>query len=190
MAVANRTGTAASLFGVVLNVRDPYEILQVHTSAQPEVIEAAYRALARLRHPDRTDDPDADSAMADLNWAYTVLREPSLRASYDSSRVPNTVETPSPGNGTTAGEGTRYTTLSERVAHATEASFTRDGANPANTTLDFGRFAGMTLRQIARTEPSYLEWLRRHSSGLRYREQIDKLLVSMAEHRASAADQP
>jgi hypothetical protein len=48
----------------------------------------------------------------------------------------------------------------------------------------------MTLRQIARTEPSYLEWLRRHSSGLRYREQIDKLLVSLAEHRASAADQP
>jgi|SoimicmetaTmtLPB_FD_contig_51_261140_length_1098_multi_2_in_0_out_0_2 curved DNA-binding protein CbpA len=190
MAVANRTRTTVSLFGVVLNVRDPYEILQVHTNAQPEVIEAAYRALARLRHPDRTDDPDADSAMADLNWAYTVLREPSLRASYDSSRVPNTVETPSPGNGTKPGEGTRYTTLSERVAHATEASFTRDGGNPANTTLDFGRFAGMTLRQIARTEPSYLEWLRRHSSGLRYREQIDKLLVSMAEHRASAADQP
>ncbi len=76
------------------------------------------------------------------------------------------------------------------MAHATEASFTRDGGNPANTTLDFGRFAGMTLRQIARTEPSYLEWLRRHSSGLRYREQIDKLLVSLAEHRASAADQP
>lgn len=173
----------------MLNVRDPYEILQVHTNAVPEVIEAAYRALARLRHPDRTDDPDADSAMADLNWAYTVLREPSLRASYDSSRVAIAVETPSPANGTTPDEGTRYTTLSERVAHATEASIGRDVSNPANTTLDFGRFAGMTLRQIAHIEPSYLEWLRRHSSGVRYRQQIDNVLGSLAD-RASAADQP
>ena len=130
MAVANRTGTAASLFGVVVSVRDPYEILQVHTNAQPEVIESAYRTLARLRHPDRTDDPDADSAMADLNWAYTVLREPSLRASYDSSRVAVAVETPPPANDAPPGESSGYTTLSERVAHATEASIGRDGATP------------------------------------------------------------
>ena len=174
----------------MLNVRDPYEILQVHINAQPEVIEAAYRTLARLRHPDRTDDPDADSAMADLNWAYTVLREPSLRASYDKGRVAIAVETPSPANGTAADDGSGHTTLSERVAHATEAAIGRDAHNPANTTLDFGRFAGMTLRQIARIEPSYLEWLRRHSSGVRYRHQIDKVLESLADYRASAADQP
>jgi curved DNA-binding protein CbpA len=173
----------------VLNVRDPYEILQVHTNARPEVIEAAYRTLARLCHPDRTDDPDADAAMADLNWAYAVLREPSLRASYDHSRMAIAVETP-PTNGTSADEGSGHTTLSERVAHATEAAIGRDAHNPANTTLDFGRFAGMTLRQIARVEPSYLEWLRRHSSGVRYRQQIDKVLESMADDRPSAPDQP
>ena len=174
----------------MLNVRDPYEILQVHTNAQPEVIEAAYRTLARLRHPDRTDDPDADSAMADLNWAYTVLREPSLRASYDNSRVAIAVETPSTANGATPHDASGHTSLSERVAHATEAAIGRDAHNPANTTLDFGRFAGMTLRQIARIEPSYLEWLRRHSSGVRYRQQIDKVLDSLGDQRASAADQP
>jgi curved DNA-binding protein CbpA len=174
----------------VLNVRDPYAILQVHTNAQPEVIEAAYRTLARLRHPDRTDDPDADSTMADLNWAYNVLREPSLRASYDHSRVSIIVETPPPANGTSPDEGSGHTTLSERVAHATEAAIGRDAGNPANTTLDFGRFAGMTLRQIARIEPSYLEWLRRHSSGVRYRHQIDEVLGSLTDDRAGAADQP
>lgn len=172
----------------MLNVRDPYAILQVHTNAQPEVIEAAYRTLARLRHPDRTDDPDADSAMADLNWAYAVLREPSLRASYDSSRVAIAVE--SPTNGTTPPDGSGHTTLSERVAHATEAAIGRDAHNPANTTLDFGRFAGMTLRQIARIEPSYLEWLRRHSSGVRYRHQIDKVLEALGDYRVSPTDQP
>jgi len=172
----------------VLNVRDPYEILQVHQKAVPEVIEAAYRTLARLHHPDRTDDPDADTAMADLNWAYAVLREPSLRASYDSSRVAIAVETPAPtaDDGGTQDEGSVHPTLSERVAHASEAAIGRDTSNPGNTTLDFGRFAGMTLRQVARIEPGYLEWLRRHSSGLRYRTQIDHVLESLAGARASS----
>ena len=62
-------------------IRDPYEILQVSRKAVPEVVEAAYRALARLHHPDANGEPDADSAMADLNWAYAVLREPDLKAS-------------------------------------------------------------------------------------------------------------
>ena len=174
----------------MLNVRDPYEILQVHQSAVPEVIEAAYRTLARLHHPDRTDDPDAESAMADLNWAYAVLREPSLRASYDSSHVAIAVDTPAPAaEGGGPDNGSAHPTLSERVANATEAAIERDSSNPGNTTLDFGRFAGMTLRQIARIEPSYLEWLRRHSSGLRYRHQIDKVLDSLAGARPTTADQ-
>ena len=173
----------------MLNVRDPYKILQVHQNAVPEVIEAAYRTLARLHHPDRTDDPGADSAMADLNWAYAVLREPSLRASYDSSHVAIAVEPPAAaGDGGKPDDGSAHPTLSERVAHATEAAMGRDANNPGNTTLDFGRFAGMTLRQIARIEPGYLEWLRRHSSGLRYRHQIDHVLESLAGARAASSE--
>ena len=163
----------------MLNIKDPYEILQVHPSAVPEVIEAAYRALALLHHPDRSDEPSADSAMADLNWAYAVLREPDLRASYDGNQVPIPVDEP---------PSTGAATLSERVAEVTEAAIERDAENPANTTLDFGRFAGMTLRQIARIEPAYLEWLKRHSSGIRYRHQIDKVLGSMAGARPSSAE--
>jgi curved DNA-binding protein CbpA len=163
----------------VLNPRDPYEILQVHRNAVPEVIEAAYRALALLHHPDRNDEPEAESAMADLNWAYAVLREPELKASYDGLQVPIQVDEPVP---------TTAASLRERVAEAAEAAIERDATNPANTTLDFGRFAGMTLRQIARIEPAYLEWLRRHSSGIRYRHQIDKVLGSMAGARPSSAE--
>lgn len=163
----------------MLNTRDPYEILQLHPSAVPEVIEAAYRALALLHHPDKSDEPEADSAMAELNWAYAVLREPGLRASFDSTQVPIPVDEP---------PTTAASTLSERVAEVTEAAIGRDADNPANTTLDFGRFAGMTLRQIARIEPAYLEWLRRHSSGIRYRHQIDEVLGSMAGARPSSAE--
>jgi curved DNA-binding protein CbpA len=161
----------------VLDTRDPYEILQVHTKAVPEVIEAAYRALARLHHPDRNGDAGADEAMADLNWAYDILREPALRSAYDGRHVPIAVEEPAEPVSAT---------LRERVAVAAEAALEREASNGANTVLDFGRYAGMTLRQIARVEPGYLEWLRRHSSGLRYRHQIDEVLGARSGVRASA----
>ena len=149
-------------------MRDPYEILQVHTRAGTEVIEAAYRALALVHHPDRNGESADDETMSDLNWAYSVLREPELRAAYDGRTVPIPVSEPEP----TAVP----TTLSRRVAEAAEAASEREASSAANTVLDFGRYAGMTLRQIAKVEPGYLEWLRRHSSGLRYRQQIDELL--------------
>lgn len=161
----------------MLDTRDPYEILQVHTKAVPEVIEAAYRALARLHHPDRNADAGADEAMADVNWAYDILREPALRTAYDGRHVPIAVEEP---------PEPVSASLSERVAVAAEAAMEREASNGANTVLDFGRYAGMSLRQIARVEPGYLEWLRRHSSGLRYRHQIDEVLGGKSAVRASA----
>ena len=128
--------------------------------------------------------------MVDLNWAYAVLREPSLRASYDSSHVAITVDAAPSEGGNTPAAPERSATLSERMSHASEAVERRDLGEAANVTLDFGRFAGMTLRQIARVEPGYLEWLRRHSSGLRYRHQIDAVLESAASSRVSAGDEP
>jgi hypothetical protein len=52
--------------------------------------------------------------------------------------------------------------------------------------IDFGRYAGMTLGQLARIDPVYLEWLRRHSSGARYRHQIDAVLATVATRRHAA----
>jgi curved DNA-binding protein CbpA len=170
----------------VTQIRDPYLILQLQPSAVPELVEAAYRTLARLHHPDHNDDPGAASAMADLNWAYATLREPALRAAYDRSRVAIPVNgSPAEAEGKPA---VASSSLSQRVAQAAAAAEHRGGDNPANATLDFGRFAGMTLREIARVEPEYLEWLRRHSAGLRYRHQIDEVLAGLASQRAAAAE--
>jgi hypothetical protein len=47
-------------------------------------------------------------------------------------------------------------------------------------TVDFGRYAGWTIKQLARHDPDYLKWLARHSSGIRYRRLIE------AELRAGA----
>jgi hypothetical protein len=50
-----------------------------------------------------------------------------------------------------------------------------DRSNP-RTTLDFGRYAGWSVAELARHDPDYLRWLSRHSSGIRYRSAIAKVL--------------
>jgi len=65
---------------------DYYKILQVHPTAEPEVIEAAYRRLARKYHPDVNQDPAAAERMRDLNEAYDLLSDPNERSEYDQWR--------------------------------------------------------------------------------------------------------
>jgi curved DNA-binding protein CbpA len=162
----------------VPETRDPYRILQLHPSAAPELVEAAYRTLARLHHPDHSNDPGSASAMAELNWAYATLRDATQRAEYDRRRVAIPVAEPAGEEESASVVGS---SLSQRFAQAAAAAADREPANAAATTLDFGRYAGMTLRQIARVEPAYLEWLKRHSSGIRYRQQIDQVLSGLAQ---------
>src|SRR5258708_4224886 len=64
-----------------------YEVLQVSTNACPEVVQAAYRALARAYHPDVNPSSDAARQMRQLNAAYSVLSDPERRARYDAVRV-------------------------------------------------------------------------------------------------------
>lgn len=53
--------------------RDPYEVLGVRSDTPPAVIEASYKALAKLYHPDSGIEPDA-ARMAEVNAAYERLR--------------------------------------------------------------------------------------------------------------------
>ena len=65
---------------------DLYEILHLHPSAHPDVIQAAYRRLALLYHPDKNPSPEATEMMAAVNHAYAVLSDPEKRAEYDRTR--------------------------------------------------------------------------------------------------------
>ena len=68
--------------------RDPYRILQVQPDADPDVVKAAYRVLARKLHPDAGTplDVSGEQRMADLNWAYSVVRDPVKRSLWESDR--------------------------------------------------------------------------------------------------------
>jgi hypothetical protein len=68
-------------------MQDYYAELQVSPKAEPGVIAAAYRYLARAHHPDVTGATD-DERMRRLNAAYEVLGDPVRRRAYDESRRP------------------------------------------------------------------------------------------------------
>lgn len=70
-------------------MKDYYRILEVHQDASTEVIERAYRALARKYHPD-SYPPErrqwATAKMQELNEARAVLGDPRRRSEYARQR--------------------------------------------------------------------------------------------------------
>jgi diguanylate cyclase (GGDEF)-like protein len=68
-------------------LEDYYAILQVHYLAEPEVIESAYRRLARKYHPDVNKSPGAESRMKKINEAYETLSDQAKRRAYDTARA-------------------------------------------------------------------------------------------------------
>jgi hypothetical protein len=73
-----------------------YQQLQLDPSAEPDVIEAAYKRLALRYHPDRDRSPEAGQRMQVINEARRVLIDPELREQYDRSIGLIRTPTPSP----------------------------------------------------------------------------------------------
>ena len=154
---------------------DLYKVLNVDPGADAEVIRATYRALARRAHPDVNADPDASSKMAELNAAFEVLGDPERRAVYDRSRsdLGATTETPQGRPGARPAERPGAGPTSNRQPLGQRAA----AQGRPGTVLEFGRYAGWSLDDLARHDPKYLEWLARTMIGRGYRDEIDKLLA-------------
>ena len=63
-----------------LNWKNYYGILGISSGAEPEVIKAAYTALARKYHP---DTGGSGQRMKEINESYEVLFDPQRKARYD-----------------------------------------------------------------------------------------------------------
>jgi GGDEF domain-containing protein len=61
---------------------DYYNILQVHHDAEKDVIDAAYRCLSKMYHPDLNRAPAAAERMKEINIAYGVIGDEALREEY------------------------------------------------------------------------------------------------------------
>lgn len=156
--------------GRVSSNRDYYKVLQVDPEADADVITAAFRALARRLHPDRDLTGVDEVRMAELNRAYAVLRDPAKRRTYDSER---TLDMRPVGPGT---DGSAQAPRSGGLAARWKAAAAAATEEPQGPVLSFGRYAGRTLQEIADLDADYLRWLGRHSSGLRYRREIERIL--------------
>ena len=66
-------------------MKDYYKILQVAPYASPEVIQMAYKALAKKYHPDLNPGQEeaAQKKMKDVNEAYEILSDKDKRWQYD-----------------------------------------------------------------------------------------------------------
>jgi curved DNA-binding protein CbpA len=158
--------------------RDAYLVLQVVPQAEDDVIRAAYRALARRYHPDGVSPNPV--RMAEINRAYERIGRPERRRRYDSERRPPVA----------VGPGTSPSQPYDPWAARSGASAPRVGSEAA-TVIDFGRYAGWRITDVARQDPDYLRWLSRHSTGVRFREAIARSLPGDPElgRRASALGQ-
>ena len=238
-----------------MNLPDPYKTLQVDPEAEDEVIEAAYRRLARKYHPDVAPGPDAQDRMVRINQAWEVLRDPSRRAAVDrartrtagsaarasaadarsaateararaasqaasqaarnraaASRHPSPSQPQPRAQPQSAPEGTPpawgfpgvydpgpgdFRARPQFVSPNWTSGRSQDGhgydpgsmgmpqgegaagpppGNPSGSILNFGRYAGWSLGEIARVDLEYLEWLDRAPIGRIYQGEIDELL--------------
>lgn len=157
---------------------DHYRILEVDPEADPDVIQAAYRALSRKLHPDRDLTGAHRIRQAELDHAFAILSNSIQRRDYDARRADGLVAV-GPGSGHALEVGARFASgaLSERM----QAGLNGEGVG--GVMLNFGRYAGYTLAELADQDPDYLRWLCRHSSGIRYRSAILRLLADREETR-------
>jgi curved DNA-binding protein CbpA len=164
-------------------MNDLYEVLQVRRGAEPEVIRAAYRALARKHHPDFGGSPER---MAMINDAWAVLGDQAQRAAYDAREQTGST-------GTTSAAAASMTAAAATGASAPPAAPVRTGglsgrrpqdANDSGSVLDFGRYAGWTIGRLVEHDPDYLVWLARTPIGRRLTAEIE---MALAKRESAAA---
>jgi curved DNA-binding protein CbpA len=143
--------------------RSYYKILMVAEIADAEIISTVYRKLVQRYHPDVDPGAEAARRMAELNEAYSVLRDREKRAKYDAWLASR-----------------RDRRVSDRlIKQQGDIPYGPAGkpqGPPSGTLLEFGRYAGWTIGQISRTDPGFLEWLMRVPAGRQYRDEIGRAL--------------
>lgn len=199
---------------------DAYKVLQVDPEAEDEIIQAAYRRLARKYHPDLATGREAALRMAAINAAWELIGEPAARATYDRARMSSSstsagsssARAPAPGPsqprpGTrerpaatppppetvsrdwTSGRSTQGGGFdpSMRSAEGLGAAGPPPG-RPSGSVLNFGRYGGWSLGEIARYDLEYIEWLDRTPIGRTYREEVDTILRSTGRRRSASTE--
>lgn len=71
-----------------------YEILQINQNASPEIIDKAYKTLAKKYHPDLQNESNKkhyEEILKQINEAYEILSNPEKRLLYNQTLKNNTI---------------------------------------------------------------------------------------------------
>jgi curved DNA-binding protein CbpA len=138
-----------------------------------------------------SDDAWDPAGPSGHGWATRTEREaaPSNAARGPLARYKERLEADAQGDDQAAGAG-------PTTAWARRAGFGVVGGRPASEQggariLDFGRYKGWTLADIARADPDFLEWLERMPIGRQYAREIETCLRAVGRRPSpSAATRP
>ena len=97
--------------------------------------------------------------MRRINAAYDAIRTAERRAEYERAH-----RQPRENDGTGAAG--------------------QPPGRPSGSVLPFGRHVGWSIGEIARVDPGYLLWLAERPEGVRYRDEINRLLASLGMRTA------
>ena len=151
----------------------------VDPSADADILAVVHRRLAQRYHPDMDPGDDARQRMLEINQAYDVLRNAERRAKYDQElSIASRPAEQRPVREATHRPGARWH-RDDQQQHSRSPMARRGprrGVSRAARVLDFGRYKGWSLGQIAAHDPDFLEWLERSPAGRQYRAEIMALL--------------
>ena len=160
-------------------IRKPtlYQLMMVDPGVDDDVLTVVYRRLVQRANLAYEDDGQRRERLSAIEQAYAVLHDPDRRRRYDLrvAGIPAQDAQPVP-----AAPATVVPVEPSREAvpvKPTAPSVTVVSSSGAARVLDFGRYAGWSLRQIALDDPDYLEWLRRSPGGRHLHSDISVVLA-------------
>jgi curved DNA-binding protein CbpA len=142
-----------------------YQVLMVDPCVDDDVLTAVHRRLVQRTNLADIDEDRRTQLLRALNRAYDVLHDRDRRRLYD-----RLLEASEQDTERVAVEAPAVIPVEQPRA---VAAAPRSSAPTGDThVLDFGRYAGWSLRQVALRDRDYLEWLRRTPGGRQYQNEI------------------
>lgn len=136
-----------------------YDILQVNKNASPEIIEKAYKTLAKKYHPDLQPEENkkkSEEILKEINEAYEILSNLEKKQAYDASLAKQEEQTCSKDT---------YTSHTSQINTTYTSPLSRDEL--------YKRQQAVLRQQQIQQERLYQKQLRREQE-LAYQEQIEQ----------------
>jgi curved DNA-binding protein CbpA len=156
-----------------------YQVLMLDQGVDADMLATVYRRLIQRHQLALTGGASSSEHIQRIEQAYAVLRDPFRRARYDAELARG--GDPDASTGPTVRATVPVMAQQAPVAVAQRppspgAARTPGKAPVSVSVLDFGRYAGWSLRQLAAHDPDYLEWLLRAPGGRQYHAEITAIL--------------